>query len=354
MKLKQWDICQLCNESISEKDFDKHLLIRHFMTIYDALYKVSFPVKCNCGEPLKDVIKALDHVVDKHEILQNEYMAILRKREMGEGTKIGMKKTVKSWNFDKKFKKMSPVKIEKKSSDTIKKEALTLDDIDADEDNFASNSNESFSDNDENSDFKESSKSWKIPGQIIKNKSKKNDSVKRVEKFIPKNQPIESANENNVLKKPKIEVKIQEKPCSEKIGKRDLEEDDDKVHDDVAKESKKVKIDQKENDQKQSSDQQMQKMIEVLGNQDAKIVQLTGQNETLLLENAKLKSLNSEMNAIIETINNEMEERFNDLTNDLKEKTDENTKLTSELKDVKEKLDILETAAEKVFGNLNK
>ena len=350
MKLKQWDTCQLCNESISEKDFDKHLLIRHFMTIYDALYKVSFPVKCNCGEPLEDVFKALDHVVDKHEILQNEYMAILRKREMGGETKIGIKKAIESWNFDKRFKKMSAVKIENKSPVVIKKEKLILDDVDTNEDSFTSN--ESFSDNDENRDFK-SSKSWKIPGQIIKNKAKKN-TVKRVEKIMFKNQPIKSESKNSVLKKPKFESKIQENSCPEDNGKRVLEKDDDKVNEDIAKESKKAKIDQKENDQKPNSDQQMLKMIEVLGNQDAKIVQLTGQNEALLLENSNLKSLNSEMNAIIETINTEMEERFNDLTNDLKEKTDENAKLANELKDVKEKLAILETAAEKVFGNLKK
>ena len=339
MKLKQWDTCQLCNESISEKDFDKHLLIRHFMTIYDALYKVSFPVKCNCGEPLEDVFKALDHVVDKHEILQNEYMAILRKREMGGETKIGIKKAIQSWNFDKRFKKMSPVKVENKNSETIKKETLILDDVKTNEDDFMSN--ESFSDNNENPDFKESSKSWKIPGQIIKNKAKKN-TVKRVEKIMFKNQVMKSENKNSVLKKPKIGSTIQKEPCSENDGKRILEEDNDKVHEDIAKESKKAKIYQKENDQKPNSDQQMQKMIEVLGNQDAKIVQLTGQNEVLLLENSKLKSLNSEMNAIIETINNEMEERFNDLTNDLKEKkTDENTKLANGLKDVKKKLAIL-------------
>ena len=350
MKLKQWDTCQLCNESISEKDFDKHLLIRHFMTIYDALYKVSFPVKCNCGEPLEDVFKALDHVVDKHEILQNEYMAILRKREMGGETKIGIKKAIESWNFDKRFKKMSPVKVENKSTDTIKKETLTLDDVKTDEDDFKSN--ESFSDNDENPGFKETSKSWKIPGQIIKNKAKKNNADKRAGKIMFKNQVLKSETKNSVLKKPKHESTIQEKPCSENDGKRVLEKNNDKVNENIGKDSKKPKIDQKENDQKPNSDQQMQKMIEVLGNQDAKIVQLTGQNEALLLENSNLKSLNSEMNAIIETINNEMEERFNDLTNDLKEKTDENAKLANELKEVKEKLAILETAAEKVFGNL--
>ena len=321
------------------------------MTIYDALYKVSFPVKCNCGEPLEDVFKALDHVVDKHEILQNEYMAILRKREMGGETKIGIKKAIQSWNFDKRFKKMSPVKVENKNSVVIKKEKLTLDDVNTNEDSFTSN--ESFSDNDENPGFKESSKSWKIPGQIIKNKAKKN-TVKRVEKIMFKNQVLKSENKNSVLKKPKIESKTQENSCPEDSSKRVLGKNNDKVNENIGKESKKPKIDQKENDQKPNSDQQMQKMIEVLGNQDAKIVQLTGQNEALLLENSKLKSLNSEMNAIIETINNEMEERFNDLTNDLKEKTDENTKLANELKEVKEKLAILETAAEKVFGNLKK
>jgi hypothetical protein len=86
-KLKK---CELCNrdQKFTTARFYQHLLVGHFKQVREEIKDYTFPHKCDiCNISMKNFQDALDHVIEKHDVLEELYAIELTK--LGKkGTKI--------------------------------------------------------------------------------------------------------------------------------------------------------------------------------------------------------------------------------------------------------------------------
>ena len=70
------NICEICKSDakFTEAGFVQHLLFEHFRHVHDQLQNIKYPSDCKgCNILLTDFQAALDHVVEKHEVLKLLY-----------------------------------------------------------------------------------------------------------------------------------------------------------------------------------------------------------------------------------------------------------------------------------------
>ena len=74
--------CELCNrdQKFTTAGFYQHLLVGHFKHVREEIKDYTFPHKCNsCNISSKNFQDALDHVVEKHHVLEELYVNELMK-----------------------------------------------------------------------------------------------------------------------------------------------------------------------------------------------------------------------------------------------------------------------------------